>query len=159
MNRFTILVIFASLCFGSPASADERERTGDRFRLWNNCAPLDLVVENLSDDAAKVGLTREAVELAVRSRLRAARLYSEQRSTSYLYVRISVLGFSHSVVIAYNKRVRDYASGESRTAITWSRGFIGTHGSSSSFILSGVSEHMDRFIDEYLRVNASACKP
>ena len=42
-------------------------------------------------------------------------------------------------------------------ASTWDSGSIGTHGNSAAFILSGVSRHTDRFIDEYLRVNADAC--
>ena len=162
MNRFAILLILTSLCFYSPASADygsERvESRIDRFELWNKCEPLGLVAETLSDDAAKIGLTREVVLKAVRSRLRAARLYSDQSPGNYFYVNITVVGKSFSVSIAYYKLVMDLASAEFFPAITWRRGITGMHGRSSSYILSSVSEGMDEFIDEYLRVNASACK-
>ena len=41
---------------------------------------------------------------------------------------------------------------------TWHLGTLGTHGDTAAFILSGVSRHTDKFIDEYLRVNADACE-
>ena len=34
----------------------------------------------------------------------------------------------------------------------------GTHGKDLGYILSSVSQIADRFIDEYLRVNADACE-
>jgi len=166
MNRLTVLLIFASLCFGLPASANEQDVTDrrDRFQLWNNCEPMELVVENLSDDAAKIGLTRETILTTVRSRLRAARLYSDQRQTGYLYVNIHVVGQSHHISIEYRKWVMDFTSAEKFLATTWDISGTGTHvqsanGQSSSFILSHVSRKMDKFIDEYLRVNTLACKP
>ena len=160
MNRLTILLIFASLCFGLPASADERAITDlDRFKLWNNCEPMMLVVEKLSDDATEIGLTREAVLTTVRSRLRAARLYSDQHFVSGLYVNVNVVSQSVNVYFGYRKLVRDFASGVDFFAITWHIGSSGIHSQDSSFILSSVSQLMDNFIDDYLRVNASACKP
>ena len=164
MNRLTILLIFAfAVCvFGSPASADDIDESItslDRFQLWSKCEPFGLVVEDLSDDAAKIGLTKEAVLTAVRSRLRAARLYSEQPSRNSLYVNIGVIGPAFDVDIAYNKWVKDDISDEYARIATWSISSIGTYSRDSSFILSAVSRGMDRFIDEYLRVNASACKP
>ena len=43
-------------------------------------------------------------------------------------------------------------------ASTWDTGSTGTHGNDPSYILSSVVRHTDKFIDEYLRVNESACK-
>ena len=42
-------------------------------------------------------------------------------------------------------------------AATWSTGFTGTHGSRADFVVSSVSQIMDGFLDEYLRVNEAAC--
>ena len=39
--------------------------------------------------------------------------------------------------------------GENSIATTGQNDYTGTHGRNSSFILSTVSQHMDRFIDEY----------
>ena len=43
-------------------------------------------------------------------------------------------------------------------SVTWSSGSFGTHGGSASYVISVLSEHMDTFIDEYLRVNEDACE-
>ena len=37
-------------------------------------------------------------------------------------------------------------------------GSTGTHGDNASYILSSASQHVDKFIDEYLRVSADACR-
>ena len=129
----------------------------DRFYLWNECRPTSLFVERLPDDATATGLTEEAIEIAVRSRLRAARLYSDS-ALSYLYINVNVVGRAFGIGVEYNKYVRDLATKLERRATTWDVGSTGTHGGDSNFILSGVTQHTDEFIDEYLRVNTDACK-
>ena len=82
----------------------------DRFELFSGCKPMQLVVEALPDDAAAIDLTRETLQVAAESRLRAARLYTEDPETadfSYLYVNVNVVGRSHCVSVEYRKSVRD----------------------------------------------------
>lgn len=131
----------------------------DRFRLWNDCRAMNLVIEGLPADGAGIGLTNEAVAAAARSRLRAARLYEagEDPYLPYLYVQISVFENAFSVRVEYRKVVADVASDQIGFGGTWRVGRLGTHGWSPAFVLSGVSQSMDEFIDEYLRVNADAC--
>ena len=62
----------------------------DRFLLFNECAPIDLVVEGLPPAAADIGLTKERIQILAESRLRAARLFDEE-ARPYLYVNIGVL--------------------------------------------------------------------
>ena len=59
--------------------------------------------------------------------------------------------------MAYNKVVYDAVSGETNYASTWTTGGDGTHVGDAGFILQGLSEDLDRFILEYLRVNEDAC--
>ena len=40
----------------------------------------------------------------------------------------------------------------------WETGSYGTHGGDADYILQAVSERLDRFILEYLRVNETACR-
>ena len=40
---------------------------------------------------------------------------------------------------------------------TWRIGTYGTHGGDAGYILQALSEKLDKFILEYLRVNESAC--
>ena len=119
---------------------------------------MELVVENLSEDAAQIGLTKEKIAIAVRSRLRAARLYEVSAHTPYLYVNAAVRSLSFSIFIGYNKFVQDLVTGKTGPAPTWTIGGFGTHGEDAGYILSGVAMYMDRFIDEYLRVNEDACR-
>ena len=130
----------------------------DRFRLFNECTPMDLAVEEYRGDAdwADVGLTADRIQTMAESRLRAARLY-DATARAYLYVNVNVLSRSFSVDVDYKKPVYDAVSGETNYATTWDFGGAGGHGGDASFILQGLSEQLDRFILEYLRVNEDAC--
>ena len=127
----------------------------DRFQLWNGCGPMNLAVENLPDDAGEIGLTRDAITAAARSRLRAARLY-EDEVTPVLSVSVNVVGRAFGTDIELIKRVTD-DNGLRGIAVTWRIRTTGTHGGVAGYILSSIARSVDRFIDEYLRVNADAC--
>ena len=93
MRRTTATWLLAAfLLSASSASAEEDVSDVDRFKLWNACRPVDLIVEGLSDDAGKIDLRREDIETAVRARLRSARIYDEN-ADPYLYVNVNVLMF------------------------------------------------------------------
>lgn len=133
----------------------------DSFHLWTACAPVYLIVEGLNQDAAEMGLTTESIETLVRSRLRAARIYFSGPSAqnNYLYVNVNVVSdglfSSFGIGFGFNKLVTDNYSQLSNFAQTWHSGSAGM--GDASFIRESVSEHMDIFIDEYLRVNEPAC--
>ena len=134
----------------------------DRFKLFNACRPMELVVENLSPDAQAVGLTRERIQLAAESRLRAARLYTESRekaNRAYLYITIHVVGRAHDITVKYSKWVTDLATNSNGYAATWDTGSTGTHGGDVGSIIQSLSGHLDRFLAGYLRVNEPACDP
>ncbi len=152
---FAALATAASFTLATPVWADEISAY-DRFQLWNDCGTMDLVVEWLNEDAAAIGLTREAIEIATRSRLRGARLYDAEQFTN-VYVQITVVSAAFNIKVEYQKPALDVASGEIYVAATWEHGVVGTHGQDSNYILSTLSQSVDRFIDEYLRVNADAC--
>ena len=135
------------------ARADEAR---DRFEFWAECQPMELVVEDLNDNAATIGLTEDSIEVAVRSRLRAARLYIES-SDHFLYVNVNVHPVAFSTHVSFEKWLTDSMSGESAQGSTWSISSVGTHRKDANYILGGISQYVDTFIDEYLRVNESAC--
>ena len=142
------------------ASAAAEVNEFDRFALWNECRPMRLLVEDLDEDSAEIDLSKEALEIAARSRLRAARLYSEdffEGSFSYLYINVNVISNAFGISVKYNKYVMDLATKLEGSAPTWTAGSIGTHGRDAGYILSAVSQYTDEFIDEYLRVNETAC--
>ena len=161
-TRFSVALAAASLAVAVAVSVSAEEVSElDRFQLWNECRPMRLVVEGLPDGATAIDLTKDAIKIAVRSRLRAARIYSEdygEAAWAYLYINVNVVGHAFDIMTDYGKFVRDNATNLEFSASTWSTGTTGTHGGDSNYILSNVAQHADKFIDEYLRVNADACK-
>ena len=136
----------------------------DAFGLWNECAPIDLIVESLSNnDAADIDLTEERIQTLAESRLRAARLY-DAAARHYLYVRVGVLvsenrrGGAYSIDVSFQKYLRDGVSDQNGFAATWDIGSYGTHRGDAGVILQYVSEYLDRFVLEYLRVNETVCR-
>ena len=116
-----------------------------------------LAAERLSPDAGNLGLTQERLQLAAESRLRAARLYKEEFASPFLYVRVSVVDRAFTVEVNFQKQVLDTETAEFGIATTWNVGTIGVHGQSAQYIVSSLSEHLDRFLTECLRVNEAAC--
>ena len=129
-----------------------------RFKLYNHCNPMDLVIEALPAAAKKIGLTKEDVQVAVESRLRSARLYSSEPQSSFFYVNLNVIGSSFNIMLQFNKEVYDPASNNTRPTATWVEGTTGTHSGDGGYILSSLSRLIDKFLVEYLRVNEDACE-
>ena len=151
---FTLALALAVL----PGHATAQSQAVERFQLFNECGPMILVVQDYGDDAdwADMGLTVDRLQTMAESRLRAARLY-DATALPYLYVNVLVVGVAYSLGVDYNKMVYDAVSGETNYATTWNIGGTGKHGGDAGFILQGLSENLDRFILEYLRVNEDAC--
>ena len=155
---FQLHCALVACLWATSVNASELRDGIDRFELWNDCKPIGLLVEGLNDDAEKIGLTKKAIETAVRSRLRGARIYDDKVSLPQLYVSVHVVGSAYSISLNFDKLVSDPISGESGRATTWRTGAAGTHGRiGGGFILNGIRGYVDEFIDEYLRVNAKAC--
>ena len=129
-----------------------------RFQLFTNCGKMNLIVEDLAEDAKKIGLTKKAIANAAKSRLRSAKLFSKEGSVSYLYIYANVIGPAFSTSVAFNKPLYDVYTSMTFPATTWTGGATGTHGSNSGYIMSYVSQHIDEFLVDYLRVNGKACE-
>lgn len=157
MHRLTLSTVAVALVLEVPTVAAEGASENDRFQLWNNCRPVGLVVERLSDQAKAIGLSKSRVATAVRSRLRAARMYAQDRAMTRVYIDVQIHKRAMGITLEYWKTLKDGVSGAWGYAPTWQTGGIGTHGQNASAIISQVAEDTDKFIDEYLRVNADAC--
>ena len=158
LTRAALLLSALALPFSASGAAGEsiREKR-QRFRLYADCRPMALIVEDLPGGVLTIGLTKEAIRAAVESRLRSARLYGSIRTAPYLYVNVNVVGRAFSISLEFTKEVRDILSGDTGLAATWNVGSTGTHGGSANYIVSSVSRRMDEFLVEFLRVNEKAC--
>ena len=61
-----------------------------------------------------------------------------------------------NTAMQYKKRVQDPLSGFHFLSPPWNANFTGTHGGNSGYILSSVSQLLDEFLVEFLRVNEAA---
>ena len=152
----TAAFLVAAALLLAPASADARDL--DRFGLWSACGPIDMKVFGSRTGTTAISLAKDTIETAVRSRLRAARLYNKPESMSWLFVTVDVVGGAFHIQFDYSKPVTDHITGIDWAATTWKAGVTGTHGENADFILARVAGFTDKFIDEYLRVNADACE-
>ena len=160
MRRSTTFWLLVGLALGVVnASADSSRKRMARFELYNNCQPVYLVVENVNEDAKRIGITRERVENSVELRLRSANLFTSDKSgDTYLYVNVNIVGASYSVSVSFNKWVYDPIAASPGPAITWHVALTGIYPRGTETILASVSRLVDKFLVEYLRVNEDACK-
>lgn len=169
--KYPRIILSILILIAPPVWAEELtvEEQFDRFNLWNWCQPFNLLVEYLSNDAKKIGLTRERIQTAVESRLRGTRIFSDDDLYPHFYVQVSVVGSGFSISFYFTRwmefidMVERVAPEETPgpyygTAYTWSYVITGTHGKDAGYILQHVYEGTDNFINEYLRVNEEACK-
>ena len=152
--------------------------TDDLFELCPSDKGMSLVVENLHENAREGDLTEERIRNAAESRLRAAGIY-DSKATPYLYVNVIVgrpeRGDRHfpyySIGVEYRRvllddrvlglgyRVLDSDWGDQLYgfATTWDIG--GSGQGDSGYILSNLSQLLDTFLVDYLRVRDSkACQ-
>jgi predicted phage tail protein len=118
---------------------------------------LYVVIEKLSPDAQRIGLTDTVVRNRVELRLRAAGIkpVGTLERADYLYVMIGVVGAAFSVEVTFDRSVTyfDGASMREAAAATWSKSFLGTHGFNATYILGGVDQVLNDFLNAYLRAN------
>ena len=140
----------------SGAAGETVDESIARFRLFADCGPMNLSVRDLDSEAKTIGLTKNLIQNNVESRLRTARLY-DPNSVPYLLVDIAVFHDFFHILIGYNKWVYDQSSHLNYYSLTWRAGFIGSHSGTSGYILENVSQILDQFLVDYLRVNEEAC--
>ena len=153
---------------------EAKERT-KKFKLYNGCLPMELIVEDLSEDGKEIEMSKEAIQNALESRLRAAYLYSTPKNfletfkrgqllfpgesfSTRLYARVSVVGKkAFSIDLQYQKRLADGMSGVKSYATTWQTGATGIS-SDAGYIMNALAKYMDEFLVEFLRVNEADCQ-
>ena len=160
------VAVLAALCLPVTAEGQSWQNGSPRFELYTGCAPVGLLVLVAAENVP--GLTRSAVEIAARSRLRGARIFDglvrpiDLRERESPVLRVSILGYepinSFSIQLVLYKPVRDTLSGASGMAITW-QGYtsVGHHAGNGGYVLQSHAQSMDEFIDHYLAANDRAC--
>lgn len=128
------------------------------WQLYTACAPVNLHIRYHSHNEGKLQLYERTIATTVRSRLRAARIYTDSTSTPLLAVTVKVFGNAFSFQFTLIQLLLNLVTNTEGTGATWTVDDVGTHGYRAEYILQAISETTDLFIDEYLAVNEPACK-
>ena len=162
LSQMRTAVPLAVLLLGSivpSAVGQEQPSDHERFQLFNDCQPMGLIIERLPDSAKDLKLTTRRLRTVAESRLRSARLYDASAFGSYFYVNVNLVRQAFNLNVEYHKLLHDRGTDMSFKAKTWGMGFNGIAArTGGDYIVSTLSEYMDQFLIEYLRVNESACK-
>lgn len=121
------------------------------------CAPIWLHTELHGDDA---NLSQDSIETAVRSRLRAARLYEDDPEwvVGILRVNVSTYKAAFSVQIWFEKEQIDKMTGvEGWSRAGWDDSVLGIYNDKPRVIMAAINEGIDIFLDDFLRVNEAVC--
>jgi hypothetical protein len=148
----TILLL---LLISAPASAQLSPESGLETV---NYKYVSVVIEGLPADAGSIGLTKDRVQTRVELRLRSAGLtlgHNSAKNKVYLYVNVNVSGGTFATSIEY-KRLVDFTTGNRLyrlMATTWEFNIVGTHGRDAAYIMNGLDQYLDKFLNEYLKAN------
>lgn len=162
-----VLLAICTTAFVPSYAVGAGETGADRqqpYSLYNRCTGLNLVVGDMPRDADRIGLTKADVVAAVESRLRGARLLSDERTGEALYVGIEVMevGTGNEVVfsidLSLERFMEDNGFGNAHLMGAWEDGTIGIAHSTDQFVLGSLSKVIDRFVSSYLRANGAVCR-
>ena len=122
---------------------------------------LGLLIEDLPDGAREIGLTRNRLRTRLELRFRQAGLVPLVPSPStafgpYLYVQVLVINSAYTIHLSFLRRVSFLETGREYTVVSakvWWNGSLGSHGGSSEYIVADLDLLLDKFLNEYLKVN------
>ena len=151
MKRAILLLLLLSAPAGAQTLSDNGLETA-------NYKYVAVVIERLSVDAGRIGLTKDRIQTRVELRLRSAGLTPGNdfsKNESSLYVRVKIGGSAYSAAVEYKRQVV-FITGNRRyryLATTWESASIGTHARSRVYIMNALDQNLDKFLDEYLKAN------
>lgn len=139
--------------WGTPDENFERER------LFTHCAPVSVSYVLVFGEEVTERTLQERLPTLLETRLSSARIYGD-----FLWPMLDLAVFHEGPAfyweMNFSKRARDGATGRPTSVISWRTfdfGTFGRPGDPAQFIVNGVSEALDEFIADYLRVNEEAC--
>ena len=151
MSLARIPVVLAALSLALVADAQDVPTKADRFKLYNLCAPIGVVIEALPPGVAAAGLSTTQLEEMAVQRLKTVALHDPLALTA-----LHVAASPDAVQIRYRKPVVDVASSETEVIQTFSQTAEVRDGSAAGIMLK-VSQLLDDFLIEYRRVNYPEC--
>jgi hypothetical protein len=162
MGRVVAAALGASLLVltARPFAAAAAEARWSQNGLETESRSVPYVVEPLTPDAKRIGLTDAQVGSEVELRLVAARLIPGNPRVSadyFLYVRVLVVREAFSCELQFRRGVEFVTARNTRYALTgartWDRLVVGTHGGRGEHVVGVLDELLDQFLTDYLKAN------
>jgi hypothetical protein len=126
------------------------------LEVENRNGPLKLIIEKLSQDASRIGLTKDRIKTKCELRLRQAGIgISSETLANTLYVNINVGRKAFSCSLEF-RRLVNYTVGKIQyetIATTWQDGGHGLHGEDSKYTINFLDELLDKFLNDFLATN------
>jgi hypothetical protein len=119
---------------------------------------VPVIVENVSQDAERRGITPERIEARVNAILRKNSLkpVDEGRTRDYfLYVQVDVVGPAFDINVFFIRGICYYVGDQTKftQGRTWVHGTVGVSQSGKDYILDAVSEQTEVFVNAFLKAN------
>lgn len=175
MKKATLILLlsFSFLVFGSQTTnardeAEEIARLADyqllEFKSKPSLNGLEVIhykrVElfvRLENEKSSFKLTEERIRTKCELRLRQAGLepVKSRVGGEYFSVSIKIFPSTYGMTVSFLRPVLFYGGTTySKVAITWQKVIFGTHGDDENYIVNGLDEKIDSFLNEYLKANA-----
>ena len=141
-------LIFFFLSYLSPS--DCLENIGNKF---------EVLIERLSEDAKKIGLTKERLRIVIELRLRKEGMIiigpSDDPDIPVVSVNVNVVSTAFNVELCIKEliEIQRKPSPVLCYVVTWGVGRTGTHGNDSEFIVFSLSKCLDFFLNNYYKAN------
>lgn len=119
---------------------------------------IEYFIESLDDEAKEIGLIENRIATKIELKIRSIIIELVAESSDqdgWLYVNINVVHISFSIKVEYC-RILYYLIGDQHyitTGTTWNNSTTGTHGNNSEYIIQSLGEEIDKFLNEFLKVN------
>ena len=158
----TVLVLFIVFFLSTVSYAEEGpkelldwiEKT-ERFALFTECQPLNIRV--LIDDASTFNVDRQVqLHSILVSRLRERQLY-QQGGKGGLTLQVIIADEDGVIGLGYAKSFYDPLTAYIDEGITWFQFYL-LEGTTDRILTRRALWLLNRFIDDYLRVNEPACQ-
>ncbi len=127
----------------------------DDWEVLKDIDELEVVIEILSLDALKIGLTQDRLETVVELKLRRERIkIIESPLMPYLYINVNVARNAFNINLELKEtvkiqRLNRIAYGNT----TWRVGTTGGHADKPEYIVSALSRLLDDFLNAYYKAN------
>lgn len=141
MNQRYLLLMILTVLWGHTNTHAQEKGTG------LECVGYDSlrVVIIFEDSTRTSGLSESRIETKVQLRLRQAGIRPVQENTEVLTIDVTVVADIFHVVLSFN-RIVNYAT-------TWTYGGCGSAGRNFEYVLQGLDQFMDVFLNDYLAAN------